>query len=77
MNKTNFGCDCLASEIIACKRCCAKKAKGLPGFFFNISFPFLHLCAKIYNFPLEKALNEERRMAYEERIYFVVADKRD
>ena len=35
------------------------------------------VCAKIYNFPLEKALNEERRMAYEERIYFVVADKRD
>lgn len=40
-------------------------------------FSFLHLSAKIYNFPLEKALNEERRMAYEERIYFVVADKRD
>ena len=61
-----------------CKRCCAKKAKGASWLLFStLLFPFLHLCAKIYNFPLEKALNEERRMAYEERIYFVVADKRD
>ena len=55
-----------------CKRCCAKKAKGASWLLFStFLFPFLHLCAKIYNFPLEKALNEERRMAYEERIYFV------
>ena len=64
--------------MIACKRCCAKKAKGASWLLFStFLFPFLHLCAKIYNFPLEQALNEERRMAYEERIYFVVADKRD
>lgn len=61
-----------------CKRCCAKKAKGASWLLFStFLFPFLHLCAKIYNFPLEKALNEERRIAYEERMYFVVADKRD
>ena len=61
-----------------CKRCCAKKAKGASWLLLStFLFPFLHLCAKIYNFPLEKALNEERRMAYEERICFVVADKRD
>ena len=46
-------------------------------FFSIFLYSLLHLSAKIYNFPLEKALNEERRMAYEERIYFVVADKRD
>ena len=56
---------------------CQEGERGFLASFSTFLFPFLHLCAKIYNFPLEKALNEERRMAYEERMYFVVADKRD
>ena len=72
------GCSGLRVSIIRLHGCCAKKAKGASWLLFStFLFPFLHLCAKIYNFPLEKALNEERRIAYEERMYFVVADKRD
>lgn len=39
-------------------------------------FSFLHLSAKIYNFPLEKAL-DRKGDAYEERMYLMFADKRD